>query len=83
MLAPLLKHMRDSGVDIPDGFNVRSRCVPSWETVKEGLEEQIRQAEEKVRTQGGLGEPGKGERRLGDRLEWWRIEKTKTHIMKF
>jgi hypothetical protein len=50
VLTPVLEAARDVGVEIPNNFNVRSRCTPSWERIQEEIMQGFAEGEEKCRT---------------------------------
>ena len=49
MLSPLIETMKTEGVPLPNSFNARTKCVPEWDEVVEGLTENLGEVEEKIR----------------------------------
>jgi hypothetical protein len=80
VLTPVLEAARDVGVEIPNNFNVRSRCTPSWERIQEEIMQGFAEGEEKCRTawekkdEENRMKQDKGTN-LGEGLEWWKIAK--------
>lgn len=75
VLAPLIGTMRGEGMSIPDHFNAKSRCTPSWKKVQEELEDDFGKLDEKLKKLTPEAQEERTERKLGDRLDWPKVRR--------
>ena len=74
-MAPLIKTMKQEGVPIPEGFNAKTKMVPSWNGVEEAMGEELSRIEDEVRRKSGTeAKEGKGAT-LGEGMKWEVLKK--------
>ena len=83
VITPLIGLMKRHETAMPTNFNAKSKCIPEWGAVREQLEEDFAEIQEKVRKK---CDPRKEDKdletqNLGRRMAWHKVEEEYQRIL--
>ncbi len=73
--------MELEGVEVPDHFNAKSRCTPSWSSVKKDLEEDFEKLNQRLQGLVPAADAGRKERELGAGMDWEKVRRAYRKII--